>query len=726
MNSTKHNLADEKTLSHLIENITYEDLDMKEYLYFSSDDALKMHIEITAKKIYPDSTNGYISNQLQFHIKQRIAEIIALDVKNAEVRPKLMPKNLLLLEVMYLLNQPEDENVVRVLNNSGKEVIKSDEIYKIKTDIINEKLANFFFKDRELDIRVKHKNFKFLANRDKASSETKLSILRKRYISKLKKLIKLRKELISFRDEIKLANQAFRKDTKKFKGQEKRVLKRSRLSELRKNKTQYKKLQEEIIKKYIFLRQEYQTNLKTVTEKLKEALSKINQFETLEIEMNSEIKKLHQQKDKFCQKIENNNTQYESSDYCTFLIGEHLLTSKIALADPLCKGLTVAGLKKNKRDLIDDCLHYLRAYNLITQIKYDQGFNLNNDYTFNIDSWLNRQKHPINDTNVINTLIPLLIAYLKLQNTNRVDDFLSHIDALTAYSSQAPEDFSDSKTIESNIVHALRKKSHINIGLVEGRVFTSVSEFDLDIEATTNNKVLNWTADTDFKVRVKDIAELFYDNGKNKIHLNNRKQLLKEAIKNKETITIVFKPDGQSEDITYVSTSITIVSDKSEDQDKTPDEVIIGWSESFHTRKLSLIESIQIENRKTSPEEADDTSDLIGKQTSGFAINQEKYNIPDRKYHNIILEADTNLVDFFNIKPLKNQVIYKTKSEKEQFCKDFGIEVLAKSKIYITAKDQTDAVLHVVKRCIPAVKILEPTVIKNEFRDIIKSMCDKM
>ncbi len=137
--------------------------------------------------------------------------------------------------------------------------------------------------------------------------------------------------------------------------------------------------------------------------------------------------------------------------------------------------------------------------------------------------------------------------------------------------------------------------------------------------------------------------------------------------------------------------------------------------------KLTDIISIEILEEK---HETTDKKDFNA-QGQKFMSHHSKYKIADRGESKVVLVADISHSDFFDAKPLKNQIIYKTKAEIKQFTEENSIEYPSENKIFIEAVDTQDKVIYVVKRSIPHVKILEPTILKEKFDAIIKSMCDK-
>ena len=139
------------------------------------------------------------------------------------------------------------------------------------------------------------------------------------------------------------------------------------------------------------------------------------------------------------------------------------------------------------------------------------------------------------------------------------------------------------------------------------------------------------------------------------------------------------------------------------------------------TLKLSDDISVEIVEKKVKS-----TSTVGTSKGQQFKLHQAKYKIPDKGESRVILMADISHSDFFDIKPLKNQIIYKTELEIKNFLEKNGIEASPPNKIYIEAVDTQDNIIYTVKRSIPHVKILEPTVIKEKFNDIIKSMCDEI
>ncbi|WP_418640619.1 coiled-coil domain-containing protein [Sulfurimonas sp. ST-27] len=148
--------------------------------------------------------------------------------------------------------------------------------------------------------------------------------------------------------------------------------------------------------------------------------------------------------------------------------------------------------------------------------------------------------------------------------------------------------------------------------------------------------------------------------------------------------------------------------------------VVFSYDNQEITLKLLDITHIEIKEQER------DKTDQKFTQQQQFKSHLSKYKIPDRGESKVILMADISHSDFFDMRPLKNQIIYKTENEIKSFLKNNGIEEVHPNKIYIEAVDTQNKVIYTVKRCIPHVKILEPTVIKEKFNDIIKSMCDEI
>ena len=134
--------------------------------------------------------------------------------------------------------------------------------------------------------------------------------------------------------------------------------------------------------------------------------------------------------------------------------------------------------------------------------------------------------------------------------------------------------------------------------------------------------------------------------------------------------------------------------------------------------KLSDIKSIEIIEEKTPVKDKNTFS-----QTQQFKSHISKYKLPDNGGSRVILMANISHSEFFDVKPLRNQIVYKTKDEIEKFLDENAIEGQFENKIFIEAVDTQDRIIYTVTRCIPHVKILEPTVIKEKFNKIIKSMC---
>jgi hypothetical protein len=137
--------------------------------------------------------------------------------------------------------------------------------------------------------------------------------------------------------------------------------------------------------------------------------------------------------------------------------------------------------------------------------------------------------------------------------------------------------------------------------------------------------------------------------------------------------------------------------------------------------RLSDIKAIEIIEEETKVKDKN-TSSLVQQ----FNSHRSKYKMPDNGESRVILMANISHSEFFDVKPLKNQIVYKTEDEIQKFLDKNAIEGSFENKIFIEAVDTQDKIIYTVTRCIPHVKILEPTVVKEKFNDILKSMCNEL
>lgn len=115
---------------------------------------------------------------------------------------------------------------------------------------------------------------------------------------------------------------------------------------------------------------------------------------------------------------------------------------------------------------------------------------------------------------------------------------------------------------------------------------------------------------------------------------------------------------------------------------------------------------------------------VIYNDTYKEVIKNKNYPI-HKEHHNVILEADTNMLRFFETKPLKKQKIYKTKEEKADLFEAENLDIeTTNSKIYITATDIEEQIFNVLQKGLPHIKILTPQNLNEKFKSNLTAYLD--
>lgn len=729
-------LSSEKNLKQTIESIKIADSEIPEYLYYASEEGIDKYADYLAQtylepmeEVYRSGKSGVktdgsnkdsfesinkqykIEESLKLHIKQQIDSFMVYGYKNNVIRPKANASNLLLVELANNLNMDKNQYILQ------------SDIYDIDIENINSKLIKYFFTSIEDELRDEYRRLKSQVKSKQKILNRMLDNLRFKHEQKIKKL---KKDIDSFEKKVKreqgelihiknvVAGIEYKRITKDILWDKLSLTKNIPKikywfqSETLPSQELYGKLMQETINKLDemddkekeHLIKKLETNLKKSKKKLgdlkKSTDKQIEQLDKnlkrdLEAEEASYKKKykgyfdkdLDAKETEMRNKVKENNIDKQEFEkkYKDFLKDQYLVLDPKNLPETrvVKAGSKTAKkqvefinsddekhLKKKKRDLIDNCLSFLKAYNLIQKKEKqkdnnDQEHNQednnqkkentgdNNYLKLNLKHWFEHQEHEINDVEILNVILPLLVSFIKFDNSHRVDNFLFHIDQLIDYTFQNPEKFSKTDPIEELLIKASaeNKALDIYVNLVNGEDCHKNVTFE--------------------EIRVDDDNEKY----------------------------IFFK----EKDIDIYITDITKVN-FSKDKTSTPPD-----SKSSFVSDLSVRSNFSV--------------------AESFKQHKNNFNIPDRKSYKAILEVDIRLLEFFDIKPLKNQTMYKTDAEIKQFCIDNNIDRV-KNKIYVSAEDTTEQIIHVANRSIPHVKILKPDFIQKKFNDTIKSLCKEL
>ena len=390
-------------------------------------------------------------------------------------------------------------------------------------------------------------------------------------------------------------------------------------------------------------------------------------------------------------------------------------------------------IKQNK-DIIWKAIRYLQSYNLITMTA-DTGA-VHNSYYLNLEHWFKSQKHSFKDKDFIKNILPLLAAFLKYTAPNKVNDFLNYLDEIVDFLYKDPKNFSSSNNKESIVLEALKQKKCLDIEVLEGdkdTFFKSITPLQLFFD-DNYNKVLSWKYKRTYQEKIYYIDKISIQSGSKETYIQGKNIELLKAINTKTKMNI------QIENIIYKDVIVVFVkeTDKGtyeifniinpvslkENEKNYLKNITLQWVVEDHKYLLDEIYSIKLAKTKTSTSKKPTVTDKKG---ASFIRHQEEYHIPDRKSHSVILEVDMNLSSFFDTGALKNQKMYKTELEKKAFCTENKIPYEENNrKVYVSAYDKTEDVIHIAKRCLPGVQILKPDDAKEKFNDIIKSLCEKL
>ena len=99
-----------------------------------------------------------------------------------------------------------------------------------------------------------------------------------------------------------------------------------------------------------------------------------------------------------------------------------------------------------------------------------------------------------------------------------------------------------------------------------------------------------------------------------------------------------------------------------------------------------------------------------------YLINSEDDIKKSNSSMYVLLEVDTVVSEYVEMKPLQQMTIYRTKKEKDLFFKKYEYQPL-KNKLYIEASDDKEYVIDYIFKNIQYVKIIQPSSLKVEIQD---------
>ena len=151
-------------------------------------------------------------------------------------------------------------------------------------------------------------------------------------------------------------------------------------------------------------------------------------------------------------------------------------------------------------------------------------------------------------------------------------------------------------------------------------------------------------------------------------------------------------------------------------------------------KKDNLIYEIDINKIFRIQADENEQNSVHLKSKNSYVVYNDTYkdhiknkNYPKQKeQHKILLEADTNMLRFFETKPLRNQKIYKTRNDKINLMELENLKIdTNNSKIYITAIDEEERIFNVVQKGMPHIKIMSPKDLNHKFKDYLKDCLER-
>lgn len=720
--------------SIFIKNIDLYDKVEKERRNKAMEDHSKENSSTTYSIASPEETVNFENYLKKYNIQSILEEEVRKFLIDTQVSLKAKRQKINQDEIKRAQLSITNSLLIEILNNlfDAKDSpyrLKSTTIYGLNTYHINSKLHDFYFSMQKLDnglaIKKAENDFiKIKKLQEKNLEDLELQEYRfiERHTKKEKSLIgKIKRAEIDI--EFHLEEIAEDKKVSEKKRLEKNIeTDKENLTTLKnKHKKEIQKFIEEIAKS----RQKFIDSIEPALDDYSESIK----------DTNEKVSKLKENKSKYDLDDKPKRPKKE----------EYFFTSPLKYSLNQLSITEMKNIKRKKPDLIFDVLNYLKTHGLISQedVLDDNGFY----YKLKLDDIFKKAAHPISDSYIYAVNIPFILAYLKYSPIHNMKSFLDNIDILLSYSLKPPEDFSEVKKNEDILIQAGKEEKAINISLENNKNIYQVEDFHIYYD-DDYEKYLSLTIP---QLNIESIDNIYYTNKQNK-HITILKKkdkfyknkLLLDAISREEKLSIEITSEIKLSDVIATIKEIGPVPEIKQDEKIEKDENI------EQNKKVEAIKSITLSNAYSnikfkdiqliklytgSEESNNNTDQLISKDTSGFITHQQKYCIPDKAEHNTILEVDIHLTDFFDIKPLKNQIIYKTPEKIELFLMENGLESIqvngdskkrdTKNKVYVSAKDTKDNIIHVTKRCIPNVRILEPTIIDNEFKALIKDICDE-
>ena len=202
----------------------------------------------------------------------------------------------------------------------------------------------------------------------------------------------------------------------------------------------------------------------------------------------------------------------------------------------------------------------------------------------------------------------------------------------------------------------------------------------------------------------------------NNIHFIE-KQIL-EAIEELESVTIKLK----DKEVSIIPIKIIYKTNSNKEAKKVLVYETVESSDEYEIL-FDEIERISIDSSSSdfAVEDINNQSYMFNPQYSNLSIDSHTKTSNDIK---LLLELDTQIVEYYQIKPLNNQKLYLTKEEKIEFSKTFHYESI-KNKCYLSAEDLEDNIISTILHTLDYVKIITPTSINDKIASKFKNYLKK-
>lgn len=274
-------------------------------------------------------------------------------------------------------------------------------------------------------------------------------------------------------------------------------------------------------------------------------------------------------------------------------------------------------------------------------------------YKVDLDRWFKDTRYYIHNKNLLKSITPLLVAYLKSNKGLSTDDYFEIIEKIIEEFLKSIEHTSVNYDIEYKILKAINESKKITI-IVDGKedTFTNKTISPIRIIINKNNSRTIEYYDynkTKEKINISKIRE---------INLSNIHAINDEGIPAKEYL------------IKYA----------------TPKQLNILKEVEFKLEQNYYLKTEILEKLETK-------------------IIEDK--------EQIILECNTNLLEFFLYQPIQNQSIFKTEDELKYFEEVYKYKA-KDNKFYVVGNDTITNASSSILKCLGEVKILTPTSL-NDF-----------